>query len=105
MNPHQIVIIEDILREVDHVTWDRYTTDIDEVIVYGWIEREQDKYKDFIVVSFKFDPDMFGYEYSFVTSSAKYSEYFHMALEMDGEHVDCSRVEDMFKSLNSVHLV
>jgi hypothetical protein len=98
----QIHNIELTLHPVEHVTWDRYTKEGNHWTIYGWVERD-DAYKDFIVVDFDFYPDD-GFGYSFTTSSAKYSEYFHNVMQMDGEHSPCIRAEDTFKHLNTVKL-
>lgn len=104
MNFDQIATIEHALAPLKHVTWDRFTADRDHWTIYGWIDRENDAYKDFIVVEFDFDEDMSGYGYSFVTSSTKYSEYFHEALEIDAEHSPCNRAEMVFHQLNTIKL-
>ena len=99
----QISMIEATLLPIEHVTWDRYTNSGDNWIIYGWIDRE-DAYKDFITVEFDFDADMSGFGYSYVTSSAKYSEYFHDMFEMTDEHVPCQRAENTFKNIETVKL-
>lgn len=104
MQADQIMTIETVLAPLEHVTWDRFTNDGDGWVIYGWIDRENDAYKDFITVQFDFDDDMGGYGYSFVTSSAKYSEYFHKMLEITDEHASCVRAESTFENLNTVKL-
>ncbi len=51
-------MIEDILGRLDMVEWDRFVEGDDPdahgkyINVYGWIERDEDEYKDFVLVRF-----------------------------------------------------
>lgn len=99
----QIYGIEHMLNRLPMVTWDRYAGTDGMYVVYGWIEREQDSYKDFVVIDFEFLPED-KWTVGFCTSSAKYSEEIHKLLEMTSEHSPCIRVEGTFKSVKAVRL-
>ena len=99
--------IEEKLEELGFVEWDRYFGFEDDehgeiLTVYGWIEREKDSYKDFVLVKvFKKYEDI-TLE---ATSSAKYSEEIYETLYGDTEdHIECARVENRFEIKNAVNL-
>ena len=90
------------MASLHFVLWDRFTVGEDgtRYIFYGWIKRE-DEYKDFVVMEY-FTPEHDTYDgFSFVTSSAKWSEeicrivYGHVE-----DHEDCIRIEDHFQGEN-----
>lgn len=100
--------VADYLAKLDMVEWDRYTTDEDERVgeiinVYGWIDRPEDAYKDFVVV--RFFPDTDEGLIWYLTSSDRYSEEIHRRLfgSADG-HVECRRVEHTFDAPNAITL-
>lgn len=102
-------IVQNYLRALDFVTWDRYTltnqgiTGLEEYKVYGWIAREEDAYKDFVVLTVtEYTDDK--HEVGYITSSSKYSEIIAEVLEIDGNHNPCIRVEDTFGITNMVEL-
>jgi len=97
--------IADKLAAVPIVTWDRFVVvdrDGEQVVdVYGWIDREEDAYKDFVWVRFYEDGT-----WEYTTSSEEYTDYLYQTW-FDGErdeHADCRRVEDAFDVENVVEL-
>lgn len=95
--------IEAILRELDFVDWDRYFPFGEHLKIYGWIEREKDPYKDFVLLELKHsEKEVFAFD----TSSSKYSKKIDRILfEDDGlEHNECQRVESKFKIENMIEL-
>lgn len=65
--------IEDTLNKLPFVKWDRYTQiDTNKFSLFGWIEREKDTYKDFVLLEIKVRPSFTQIEAT--TSSEKYSE-------------------------------
>lgn len=91
--------VENKLRNLDFVKWDRYYTWKQGVVVYGWIEREKDQYKDFISVEFNTRQKVVV---RFDTSSEKYTE--KIAETLDINHSECFRVEDKFAIDNKIEL-
>ena len=97
------IYIERYLKKFPEVMWDRFARDEVGLTVYGWIERKEDGYKDFMILNFvndEYGPDLL-YDF-FVTSSAKYTKEFAERLGL--EHSDCERVEDVFKIENCIKL-
>lgn len=94
------------LADVPIVEWDRFVvTDHDGtqcVAVYGWIDREEDEYKDFVLARFWPEPESLG----FTTSSDRWSEYLHHEWVGGdpGEHNPCRRVEHTFDVENCIEL-
>lgn len=95
--------IEGVLLSLPFVKWDRYTLDgeLDEVHVYGWIDREKDAYKDFVLIKF-----VEGEVDSFATSSALRTHEIHKILGFtEGDHNECMRVDESFSDVpNATHL-
>ena len=105
--------IEEALSLFPFVMWDRFVVSdvVDDkgrptgeraMIVYGWIAREKDAYKDFVVLDFRLKEKR---AYYVCTSSNKYSE--EIAEKIMGEkkeHNRCERVEQNFDIINSVKL-
>lgn len=106
---HKWINIENTLEALPFVSWDRFTCNDNEhgeneYTFYGWIDREQDSYKDFVLINFTFHHD-YSVTRWFTTSSAKYSLTIHQLLEMDeGGHEDCLRVEDYLDISNAIKL-
>lgn len=78
------------MRTLDFVFWDRFVEEDNQIVVYGWIPRD-DGLADFVVLRAVFD----GVEY--LTSSAKYSKTIGDLLRGgpgSSTHVVCRRVED-----------
>lgn len=108
INQTQTDLVSDLLASLPFVKWDRFTVDEEEndYIFYGWIDREQDAYKDFVVLKIWLPDWEDRVEVlSFVTSSAKYSQQISDLLFGESEtHNECQRVEDTFKNTNVVQL-
>ena len=89
--------VTDVCNELPFVNWDRFIDCNDSVMLFGWIDREEDSYKDFVCV------EVSGRGYvSFTTSSAKYSEtisdiYVSQGRLLPGTHRPCQRVEDSYQ--------
>ena len=80
--------IEGTLKELDFVEWDRYYSYGHHLAFYGWIDREKDDYKDFVVVILNNENRLIsGYH----TSSAEYTEKIGGILDIG--HSECQRVE------------
>jgi len=95
--------IEAMLSKFDFIKWDRYAvTKGNNVMVYGWIDRLKDNYKDFIIITFFSDEQGIAY----LSSSAKYSKKIHTILygAVTDTYEDCRRVEDMFEIENCIKL-
>jgi hypothetical protein len=99
--------IGDRLEEVPIVEWDRFVVGerdgFQYVDVYGWTDRKEDEYKDFVWT--RFWPANNSFE--FTTSSDRFSEYLHA--EWFGEddlddHNECRRVEHAFDIENALEL-
>lgn len=99
--------IEKVLASLPFVEWDRYTlSEIDsedqtEHIFYGWVSREKDSYKDFVVLRF------YGGEVDwFTTSSAARTHEIADTLGfLKDDHNDCIRVEETFPNLPNKSLL
>lgn len=80
-------------------TWDRFVGDELHGSVYGWIVREDQFYRDFVVLEWWHDPPelMIG----FTTSSARHSALFAERLGIE-EHLECQRVEHHFPDAERV---
>jgi len=94
MKSRMVDIVTDVCNELPFVNWDRFIDCDSTVVVFGWIDREKDAYKDFVCV----EVSNRGYV-DFTTSSAKYSEtiseiYFSHGRLPSGTHRPCERVED-----------
>ena len=93
------------LKKLDFVRWDRYIKTVENgqklLKLYGWIDREKDKYKDFIVL------DYFPQKRSFksITSSSRMTDQINNILYPGREgHVKCLRVEKDFNIPNAIKL-
>jgi len=106
-------IVEDVMTDLPFVDSDRATEWIYEgrkcLNIYGWIEREKDDYKDFVLVGV-YEKD--GKEEADVvfhgTSSEKYSKEIHRRLfpdeDVDEIHKECFRLENRFDVENLIEL-
>lgn len=103
--------VEETLRLFPFIMWDRFIVgdivdDNDKptgersITVYGWIDREKDAYKDFVVLFFQLKVKRVYYVCS---SSDKYSERIAEIMGKK-EHNKCERVEQTFKIVNAVKL-
>lgn len=95
--------VASVLNSLEMVRWDRCvkreaTADNPtRVTAYGWIDRDQDAYKDFVVIFFS-DHRPIGY----TTSSAKWSAEISRRLFGESQsagHRECERIEDVFGDL------
>ena len=94
-----------ILKELHFVKWDRWVDNYDTdkvVIFYGWIDREQDSYKDFVEIDLLALTVVDQYKIVFSTSSEKYSSEIAKILDMEDSHADCKRIETLFPKLPNV---
>lgn len=94
MRPEIAQIVTDVCNELPFVNWDRFIDCGGTVVVFGWIDREKDSYKDFVCVEVSHR----GYV-EFTTSSARYSETISNIYASHGRlpssaHVPCQRIED-----------
>jgi len=103
-------IAEDVMTDLPFVQWDRGREWIHEnrkcMSIYGWIEREKDDYKDFVLIGIYENKDTRDAKLEFLgTSSAKYSSKIHEILFPDAdenEHNECFRLEDRFDAENII---
>jgi len=99
--------IAELLERVEFVDWDRFVTQDHNgeqvVVAYGWIERETDQYKDFVLARFWTEREVL----EFTTSSDQYSEELHRTWFGDeslDDHNPCRRIEDAFEIENAIEL-
>lgn len=104
MIPEEYVpTIEHKLSSLYMVQWDRFTKSKNEFTFYGWIDREKDFYKDFVVLNISFFAG--SHDTWFTTSSAKYSASISKILAMpQGNHAECIRVEKYLEVPNVIKL-
>lgn len=89
--------ITDTLQNLyPEVIWDRYSGDLNDLTVFGWLERK-DQYKDYVELNFKH-----GEIESVSTSSAKMSA--ELSDRAGFNHSDCERVETSFDIKNCIRL-
>lgn len=99
--------LEARMRLLPFVQWDRYTFSDATWQVYGWVDREKDSYKDFVVFIYGIEKvgDQQYITFRYVTSSAEHSEEIAELLKMGGkQHAVCKRVEDISKLENVIRL-
>ena len=102
--------VEDILTRLDFVEWDRFVVGDDSgghgtyIEVYGWIDRDADDYKDFVLVTFF--PDTENELMGFTTSSDEWTQEIHRRMfdSEPKEHNDCQRVERTYDVPNAITL-
>jgi len=87
--------MKDLLDRFTFVKWDRVIPDVGACLIYGWIEREKDSYKDFVILSI----DILHMQImECTTSSAKYSkEISKLCGFPEEEHTDCVKLADYLK--------
>lgn len=96
-------VITKTLNDLPFVEWGRfYEAAEHEYVIFGWIEREDDDYKDYVQTQFWMESaGEYGYTYS--TSSAEYTEKIADILGVN--HADCNRVENHFEGVdNAINL-
>jgi len=94
MTPRMAQAVTEVCNELPFVNWDRFIDCGDTVVIFGWIDRKKDNYKDFVCV----EVSQRGYA-EFTTSSAEYSEtisdiYVRHGRLPAGSHQPCRRIED-----------
>jgi len=92
--------IEDILSKFTFVRWDRFVDTDEGLKFYGWIDREKDSYKDFILLTF-YKNDHIGWTTSSVEKTKDIRAVFGLAGE---EQNTCKRVEAFYDIKNSIKL-
>jgi hypothetical protein len=100
------------MTDLPFVEWDRGVEWVYEgrrcLRIYGWIDREKDQYKDFVLVGIYEKEDVEEAQIELEgTSSEKYSEEIFKRLfpEVDLEqHNECFRLEDKFDAPNLIRL-
>lgn len=94
-------LITEVCNELPFVNWDRFIDCGSSVVVFGWIDRKKDSYKDFVCVEVTSRGHI-----SYTTSSAEYSEiisdiYVSHGRLPAGGHQPCQRIEDR-KELSNI---
>jgi len=97
--------VEGCMEDLFFVQWDRFIVFFEDSIrklkVYGWIDREKDSYKDFVLLEILLDTLAVNY----ATSSDAYTKEISNVLFGDAKaHENCKRIESMFKARNCVRL-
>lgn len=94
--------IEKVLESLPFVKWDRFIAKLafKEIIVYGWIDRDKDAYKDFIVLKMNTHRKTVSY----VTSTVEWHGAIEQRLFRRSNPPKCVRVEEYFKVENSIKL-
>ena len=87
-------VIENVLRKLSFVNWDKYFEYEGGLSFFGWIDREDDNYKDFVLI------DFVGNNISYGTSSKEYSKKIADILNQD--HSNCKRVEHFWDIPNVI---
>jgi hypothetical protein len=84
-----------VMNSIPEVLWDRCTIGDGEDVVeaFGWIARS-DGQRDFVIIQVKHGKPTY-----FTTSSAKYSRLIGDKLFPETNHVDCQRIEEVFKGM------
>lgn len=87
--------IKAILDKFTFVKWDRVIEDNFIICIYGWINREKDSYKDFVLLEFARNMYSELIVQNCTTSSAKYSKEINKLCGFqEEEHTDCIRIKD-----------
>jgi hypothetical protein len=100
--------IESLLESLEMVQWDRFVRAEDDKLgvyfdIYGWIDRDEDAYKDFILL--RVFPETDENLRMFTTSSDCYHDEINEILFGDtGESNHCQRVEHTFEVPNVVEI-
>ena len=94
MTPKMASVITEVCNELHFVNWDRFIDCGNTMVIFGWIDRKQDHYKDFITLEITSRGHV-----QFTTSSAEYSEaisdiFAGYGRIPKGNHQPCQRVED-----------
>ncbi len=102
MNREQKFKIKKKLIALSFVEWDRFTESHDNsaLVVFGWIERDKDSYKDFVTIEFNDKQEVVIWN----TSSKEFSKKISGILDSDVPHHECQRVEKFFDIKNCIRL-
>lgn len=95
--------IEGLLQKFDFVKWDRFVASSTSITFYGWIDRPQDSYKDFLVLDLYHN----GSEPWFVTSDPNMEHERKIAKILTDDlstYNHCQRVEYNYNIKNSIKL-
>lgn len=93
--------IAHFLEKFHFVKWDRYIDGGRYMHFYGWIDREKDAYKDFLLLTLWRD-DM---AWEFTTSSAAYDDEIKLIFNMsEGAGNKCQRVEHLLDIPNAIRI-
>ena len=88
------------MKKFKFVRWDRFFTFGDNgLVVFGWIDRLKDQYKDFLTIEFNLKEKGVAF---WTTSSSIMSK--KIAEILNAEHSDCQRVEKRFDIQNCINL-
>lgn len=91
--------IEDMLTRFYFVRWDRCVPEPSRITFYGWIDRPQDSYKDFISLELE------DGEWYFITSSvARHAQIFEILGISEEDTYPCKRIEHHFSVENAIKL-
>ena len=101
----QYEFIHGCLSDLYFVNWDRFVdTEYNKqrrLRFYGWVKRDKDSYKDFVLLDI-FPEDL---TVDYLTSSDKVTGEISSILYGDSkDHISCQRVESIFKITNSIKL-
>ena len=104
---HVKMVVLEMLEKFYFVRWDRYikVPDRDEYAFYGWIDREKDAYKDFILLEYR-PTGLHTYYWLYTTSSAERDAEIEMLVDgTEGKGIPCQRTEYLLPELsNAIHL-
>jgi hypothetical protein len=94
MTPKMASVVMEVCNELPFVYWDRFIDCGIVIVVFGWIDRKQDNYKDLVTIEIAARGHV-----QFTTSSAEYSETISDIFAAygripKGAHQPCQRVED-----------
>ncbi len=105
LTKEQYDFVKRCLSDLNFVYWDRFVDTVynkqRRLRFYGWIERDKDSYKDFVVLDV-FPEDL---TVDYLTSSDNLTEEISNILYGDvKDHTTCQRVEYIFNISNSIKL-
>lgn len=87
----------DVMARFPEVVWDRFAGTDANLVVYGWIERDDDR-SDLIAILFYEEATSLGWFTTSALHSADFAARLGYAPE---EHSECERVEEHFAGLLS----
>lgn len=97
--------MEEMLSRPEFVQWDRFTEGVVDgdlrFDVYGWINRPNDQYLDFVLLTMWPESE----DCAFTTSSARYSDTLYQLWtgeDPDEDHNPCKRVQEAFDVNNVI---